>query len=41
MESKNTVKEKTTVEKNRYVITKDGIRMSYNEWLEMRKSEMD
>lgn len=24
-----------------YVISKDGIRMTYEEWLEMRRSEMD
>lgn len=41
MEIKNAVKDITTVEKNRYVITRDGIRMSYDEWLEMRRSEMD
>lgn len=41
MEIKNAVKDTTTVEKNRYVITRDGIRMSYDEWLEMRRSEMD
>lgn len=26
---------------SRYVITADGIRMSYEEWIEMRKSEMN
>ena len=24
-----------------YVISNDGVRMSYEEWLEMRRSEMD
>jgi hypothetical protein len=31
----------TTNTDTRYVITADGIRMSYQEWLEMRKSEMN
>ena len=41
MESKNTVKEETTVAKNWYVITKDGIRMSYEEYMDMVRSERD
>lgn len=36
MQIKNTVKSET-----RYVITKDGIRMSYDEYIEMIKSERD
>ena len=31
----------TTKTDTRVVITKDGLRMSYQEWLEMRRSEMD
>ena len=30
-----------TKTETRYVITADGLRMSYKEWLEMRRSEMD
>lgn len=29
----------TNVANNRYVITKDGIRMKYSEWIEMIRSE--
>lgn len=36
MATKNNVKTET-----RYVISKDGVRMTYEEWLEMRQSEMD
>lgn len=36
MEIKKTVSTET-----RYVISKDGVRMTYEEWIEMRKSEMD
>lgn len=36
MATNNNVKTET-----RYVISKDGVRMTYEEWLEMRKSEMD
>ena len=36
MATKNNVNTET-----RYVISKDGVRMTYEEWLEMRKSEMD
>ena len=36
MENKTTIKVETT---KRYVITKDGIRMSYDEYLDMIKSE--
>ncbi len=34
MQTKNTVKSET-----RYVITKDGIRMSYEEYMDMIRSE--
>ena len=36
METKNTVNELT---RERFVITKDGIRMSYDEYLDMVRSE--
>lgn len=36
MQTKNTVKVDTS-----YVITKDGIRMSYEEYIDMVKSERD
>lgn len=39
MENKNTAKEITTVEKTRYVVSKDGIRMTYKEWREMIEAE--
>lgn len=35
MENKRTINEMTT---NRYVITSDGIRMSYDEYLDMVRS---
>lgn len=35
----NTTMEKTTVARNRYVITKDGIRMTYEEYIDMIESE--
>lgn len=31
----------TTKTETRFVITADGLRMSYQEWLEMRQSEMN
>ena len=36
MEIKNNVKTETT-----YVISSDGLRIPYEEWLEMRMAEMD
>ena len=36
MATMNNVKTET-----RYVISKDGVRMTYEEWLEMRRSEMN
>lgn len=36
METKTTMKNETT---EKYVITKDGIRMTYGEYIEMIKSE--
>lgn len=36
MQTKNNVKSET-----RYVITKDGIRMSYDEYIDMIKNERD
>ncbi len=36
MENKNTAKRET-----RYVLTKDGIKMTYEEWLDMVRSERD
>ena len=36
MEIKNNVKAET-----KYVISSDGLRMTYDEWLEMRRAEMD
>lgn len=41
MESKTTINAKPTVERTRYVVSRDGIRMTYDEWLEMRKSEIE
>lgn len=35
----NTTMEKTTVVRNRYVITKDGIRMTYEEYIDMIENE--
>ena len=36
MEIKNNVKTETA-----YVISADGLRVPYDEWLEMRRAEMD
>ncbi len=40
MENKTNVA-KTTVVRKRYVITSDGMRMSYEEYIDMVKSERD
>lgn len=40
MENKTNVV-KTTVVRKRYVITSDGMRMSYEEYIDMVKSERD
>lgn len=40
MENKTNVA-KTTVARKRYVITSDGMRMSYEEYIDMIKSERD
>ena len=37
MATKNNVQTET---KEKYIISADGIRMTYSEWLEMRRSEM-
>ena len=38
MENKTNV-EKTTVVRKRYVITRDGMRMSYEEYIDMKKKK--
>ena len=40
MESKTNV-EKTTVVRKRYVITSDGMRMSYEEYIDMVRNNRD
>ena len=39
MENKIAVEEKTTVNENRWIITKDGIKMTREEWLDIVNSE--
>lgn len=39
MENKITVKENATVKKDRMVVSKDGVKMTYEEWLDMVRSE--
>lgn len=41
MENKTTVNEQVAVAKTRYVVNRDGVRMSYEEWLDMVRSERD
>ena len=40
METKTTMNVKTTVTQTRWVIGPGGVRMSYEEWLDMREKEM-